>query len=61
MAQIKLDWLAGQTILQLVTTIGALIAVYVKLSDRLTALENKVDIMYEWFRQHIIAVGDKKK
>jgi hypothetical protein len=61
MAQIKLDWLAGQTILQLVTTIGALIAVYVKLSDRLTTLENKVDIMYEWFKQHIIVVGDKKK
>jgi hypothetical protein len=60
MTQIKLDWLAGQTILQFITTIGALIALYVKLSDRLTSLENKMDIMYAWFKQHIIA-GDKKK
>ncbi len=38
-------------VLQVAATIGALVVAYIRMSDRLTAIETKIDPIWEWFWQ----------
>lgn len=59
MAQITFDHtISLGSLLHIATTIGALIGLYVKLISRLTALEGKMDIMYGWFKKHVVERGE---
>jgi hypothetical protein len=49
-AQIKFDWnISLGTIIHLFGMVVCVVGLYVKLNDRLSALETKVDIIFAWW------------
>ena len=49
------------TVLHALTMVGVMIAAYVKLSNRLTMMETKLDVMWRWWKHQVEANGPNER
>jgi hypothetical protein len=49
------------TVVHLVILVATVVGMYVKLSNRIVQLETKIELMYAWWKAHIMAEDKERK